>query len=87
MVFGLSGTGVRLAAEKVFAFSGMRTLAELACDVAGHDAPVQVDTAKPEGVFSRVADATMMLRNYRPATDLRLGVEMAMDYLRVEHRD
>jgi len=24
MVFGLSGTGVRLAAEKVFAFSGMR---------------------------------------------------------------
>jgi len=25
MVFGLSGTGVRLAAEKVFAFSGMRT--------------------------------------------------------------
>src|SRR5450759_1862789 len=28
MVFGLSGTGVRLAAEKVFAFSGMRNQVE-----------------------------------------------------------
>lgn len=61
--------------------TSFRSLAELACEVTGHGACVEVDATKPEGVFSRVADATMMLRYYRPTTDLRLGVEMALDYL------
>ncbi len=64
--------------------TSFRSLAELACDVAGHDACVEVDPSKPEGVFSRVADATMMLRHYRPVIDLKAGVEMAMDCLGVE---
>ena len=61
--------------------TSFRSLAQLACEVAGHHAPVQVDASKPEGVFSRVADATLMREHYHPSVDLRRGVELAMDYL------
>src|SRR5450830_326475 len=42
MVFGLSGTGVRLAAEKVFAFSGMRSMAFEFFPLAFDDVPVHL---------------------------------------------
>ncbi len=57
-----------------------RRLAETACRVLKHDAPVVNDASKPEGVFSRVADCTRMLRHYRPVTSLERGIEIVHRY-------
>ncbi|HTI53753.1 MAG TPA: NAD-dependent epimerase/dehydratase family protein [Verrucomicrobiae bacterium] len=59
-----------------------RWLAETACRVLGHDAPVVNDASKPEGVFSRVADCRRLFRHYRPVTSLERGIEIVHLYQR-----
>ena len=59
--------------------TSFRTLMKLACDVAGHSAPIVNDPTKPEGVFARVGDCTRMQSFYTPRISLRDGVERAYE--------
>ena len=61
MVFGLTGTGVRLAAEKVFAFSGMRILARACEEHGGNNGAAGAAVIAPGDVVVRVDP-----RYYRP---------------------
>jgi GDP-L-fucose synthase len=57
--------------------TSFRMLMKLACDVAGHCAPIINDPTKPEGVFARVGDCTRMQSFYTPRISLEEGVERA----------
>jgi len=60
--------------------TSFRQLAQLACEVIGHEAQIVNDASKPEGVFARVGNCERMFQYYRPVTSLRRGVELAYDY-------
>lgn len=55
-------------------------LANLACEIAGYSPEIVTDQSKPEGVFTRVADCSRMLRFYQPKIDLREGIERTLAY-------
>jgi GDP-L-fucose synthase len=57
-----------------------RHLAELACEVIGHQAEIINDASKPEGVFARVANCDRMLQYYRPVTSLARGIQIVYEY-------
>ena len=51
-------------------------LAKMAGEVVGREFTIVCDKTKPEGVFSRVADATKMLSMYNPQIGLDHGIAM-----------
>lgn len=60
--------------------TSFRELAQVACQVIGHNAEVINDPTKPEGVFARVGDCHRMFQYYRPATSLERGIEITYEY-------
>ena len=70
-----SGTAVNLG-------SGIGTtfweLANLACGEVGYSPEIINDASKPEGVFTRVADASLMHRFYVPRISISAGVARAV---------
>lgn len=57
-------------------------LAQSACQVIGHRAEIVNDTAKPEGVFARVANCDRMFQHYHPHTSLTKGIQIVYEYQR-----
>ena len=57
-------------------------LAQMACDVLDYDAALANDPTKPEGVFSRVADASKLQQRNIPQTMLHTGIKKVADFLR-----
>jgi GDP-L-fucose synthase len=57
-----------------------RHLAELACQVLGHQAEIINDATKPEGVFARVANSDRMFQYYRPKVSLEQGIQIVSEY-------
>ena len=60
--------------------TSFRQLAQLACAVIGHKAPILNDPAKPEGVFARVGNCERMFRYYQPAITLEQGIARTYEY-------
>ena len=56
-------------------------LAERVANLSGKDVSVRNDPLKPEGVFSRVADATKMLGYYTPKVSLDEGIKRTLDFM------
>jgi len=78
-----SGTAVNLGSGIGTSF---RDLAALACAAVGYSPEIVNDSTKPEGVFSRVADATFMRSLYTPHISLAEGVARAVSTLRQSPR-
>jgi GDP-L-fucose synthase len=57
-------------------------LANIACQVLGHEAKIVNDPSKPEGVFFRVADTHKMFRFARPTVFLDEGIRRVANYIR-----
>ena len=49
--------------------------------MSDYQAEIKNDSTRPEGVFSRVGDATRMLKFYRPQISLGEGIKRTIDYL------
>jgi len=60
--------------------TSFRELAQLACEVIGHEAPILNDPSKPEGVFARVGDCERMFRYYQPLITLEQGIARTYEY-------
>lgn len=60
--------------------TSFRQLAQLACQVIGHDAPILNDATKPEGVFARVGDCQRMFQYYQPTVTLEQGIARTYEY-------
>jgi GDP-L-fucose synthase len=69
----LSGKPLNLGTGRAISFLA---LAQMACDLLGHDAIICNDPNKPEGVFSRVADITEMSKYYKPMITLEEGLKI-----------
>jgi len=78
-----SGTAVNLGSGVGTSF---RDLATLASAAAGYSPEVVNDATKPEGVFSRVADASFMRGLYTPTISLADGVARAVSTLHRKSR-
>jgi GDP-L-fucose synthase len=69
----LSGKPLNLGTGRATSF---RQLAQIACNIVGHDAVIGNDPTKPEGVFSRVADTTLMSGYFTPVVTLEEGLKI-----------
>lgn len=60
-----------------------KQLANLTCFEAGHNAKIVNDPTKPEGVYARVADCTLLNQLYETKIKLVDGVRRALDRYRI----
>lgn len=61
--------------------TSFKQLVRMAADIVGYKPFDAVDTSKPEGVFSRVADVTRMKQYYEPKLSLEYGITECAQWL------